>query len=711
MLINIKEIFKSDLDPNSSNWWAKDKIDKLNFNFGQLENGGMLGPTGYAGINGESGIRGMQGLVGNQGPQGYQGLQGEAGYSVWKTNIGEDNITLLPTRMQSPEFSPVSVILGKEYNVDPNNVYNKEYDFSDPNKPNVAIYSNGNRSNLGLTYDGNVGSLVKYNFDGANKTLTIGEPGLLPGSIKTNINVNLENGEHSLYVKEDEALKISNNKVEAFVDSDFNQGLISKDSFKYGNNSAENQVLISTGTDGNVIWRSRFEIFGALPIGSIMSIRSSDFNSTNFHIGDTGLLIEGADGLLENPYGRGRENTPFEGWYLCNGQTWGDGVIEREVPNLNSFHFTIDGDGNDQDAVNNGGDDTHIIIGGAGFTMGATYNSSDDAYDIISNISNGADVQHIWNSTGGANLEQTRMIHLINLGEASLYWKSEQGSTIPTETIILSPPSDTSSAACQSTGTLTYSWTAVGGDWTDDQDVAGSTLYYNGSTAPGPKWYTKGNLSRRWTGTQWDMSSSGQAPCLSLAGYSLFYESDVRDLNWSTPPQTGYSSYLIDSTSLKLATYVKNLNGTFAAAGWYRAADPNQPAWYRKYWDGTSFGFSTTSNYVHYLGKLSPTQNSFNCSFPGSDIDIYYTATNSIIHSGTDDIKIQGLWNDQNTILVNKSWVSNNANDIGQYDMIVIRNQSAPSSAYPWSALIGVQNIAQIGTNSKISSAPTQCQF
>ena len=29
MSINIKEIFKSDLDPNSDNWWAKDKIDKL----------------------------------------------------------------------------------------------------------------------------------------------------------------------------------------------------------------------------------------------------------------------------------------------------------------------------------------------------------------------------------------------------------------------------------------------------------------------------------------------------------------------------------------------------------------------------------------------------------------------------------------------------------------------------------------------------------
>ena len=45
-MLNIKEIFKSDLDPNSPNWWAKAKVDKINFNFNQLEKGGSYGPTG-----------------------------------------------------------------------------------------------------------------------------------------------------------------------------------------------------------------------------------------------------------------------------------------------------------------------------------------------------------------------------------------------------------------------------------------------------------------------------------------------------------------------------------------------------------------------------------------------------------------------------------------------------------------------------------------
>ena len=30
MKINIKELFKSDLDPNSVSWWSTDKIDKIN---------------------------------------------------------------------------------------------------------------------------------------------------------------------------------------------------------------------------------------------------------------------------------------------------------------------------------------------------------------------------------------------------------------------------------------------------------------------------------------------------------------------------------------------------------------------------------------------------------------------------------------------------------------------------------------------------------
>ena len=58
MNIRIKELFKSDLDPNSNEWWSKDKIDKINFNFRLMKNGGPLGPDGIEGPNGEDGDKG-----------------------------------------------------------------------------------------------------------------------------------------------------------------------------------------------------------------------------------------------------------------------------------------------------------------------------------------------------------------------------------------------------------------------------------------------------------------------------------------------------------------------------------------------------------------------------------------------------------------------------------------------------------------------------
>ena len=64
MPIRVQEIFRSDLDPNSDYWWASDKLDKLNYNFGLLSLGGVPGPLGPQGNDGFTGERGFQGLVG-----------------------------------------------------------------------------------------------------------------------------------------------------------------------------------------------------------------------------------------------------------------------------------------------------------------------------------------------------------------------------------------------------------------------------------------------------------------------------------------------------------------------------------------------------------------------------------------------------------------------------------------------------------------------
>lgn len=93
MNINIKELFKSDLDPNSNEWWSKDKIDKINYNFNVLSLGGPAGPTGIEGPNGPEGIKGVDGPEGNEGTQGAQGIAGPSSSGNW---ISEDVLYMQP---------------------------------------------------------------------------------------------------------------------------------------------------------------------------------------------------------------------------------------------------------------------------------------------------------------------------------------------------------------------------------------------------------------------------------------------------------------------------------------------------------------------------------------------------------------------------------------------------------------------------------------
>ena len=85
MNIRIKELFKSDLDPNSNEWWSKDKIDKINFNFRLMKNGGPDGPDGIEGPNGEDGNKGEEGSQGAEGPRGSQGMIGPESSGTWKS--------------------------------------------------------------------------------------------------------------------------------------------------------------------------------------------------------------------------------------------------------------------------------------------------------------------------------------------------------------------------------------------------------------------------------------------------------------------------------------------------------------------------------------------------------------------------------------------------------------------------------------------------
>ena len=155
-------------------WWAKDKIDKINFNFGQLSNGGMPGPMGSQGIPGETGIRGDQGVEGSQGPIGPQGFAGTDNLSIWKSNTDQGNKTLFPTAMQGIEYSAVGLITGKEN--DTSSDYDVALPFNGVSSTAAVFYGTSDRSNFAL--DNSIDAQVSGKHVFLSSELNIGESNL-----------------------------------------------------------------------------------------------------------------------------------------------------------------------------------------------------------------------------------------------------------------------------------------------------------------------------------------------------------------------------------------------------------------------------------------------------------------------------------------------------------------------------------------------------
>ena len=722
MSINIKEIFKSDLDPNSLSWWAKDKVDKLNFNFGQLQKGGMPGPTGHQGTPGGTGLQGTQGYEGTQGPLGSQGFEGTPADEVWKTRQVNDGILLLPTRMQDPEFSAVGLITGK--NEQGNSDYDTSLPFDGPNSAASVFYGDINRPNFALDYAGEGSTVAPHILTG--NVLNIGDfLGTLDFHIVQNIGGTIHSINSMIVGKENSldqsptALTFTSELVTSNIETEFNQPTQTDSSLRLVTNEGPNRVLVSTDTSGNVIWKSKYEVFGALPIGSIMSIQEDHFNNANFNL--NGNPITGSDGLLLNNHGRGRVDTPFEGWYLCNGQVWEQGIISHDVPNLNSFTFNIDSNsGNNinqtagQPAIINGGNNSQILIGGASLQVRANYISSNGAYDISTINIVTADGTIKFNQPASRQqsgaYEHSKMVHIINLGEPVLHWKSEPSTQVSTEAITLSVTSHSKAAACTATLLDDYMWTGIGVNWitgNGGNGIAGTQLYLNGSLAP-VGWYEKDQTARQWNGTAW----TDVGICMQLNTYALFYENDVRDLNWATPPSTGFSGYLITDangntvSSFKFAYIITNPDGTSPPAGWYRSGQPGQSGWYRAYWNGTVVQYRTALSYVHYVGKMIPYESlgTGACSTNNTAIDIYYGSSNNTVPTSN---RLQFLEAGP-VLLVNEGWVSNTIGNIGTSNLVSISSQSRPGSTSMWQQLY--DNISDrrgtLTSNSKISDSP-----
>ena len=123
----------------------------------------------------------------------------------------------------------------------------------------------------------------------------------------------------------------------------------------------------------------------------------------------------------------------YEGWYVCNGQTWTDGVEEYEVPGLNSFSYSIEDDPSEESTSQGSAIETNNnleVIGGADISTAALFSSPN--YTITSSVID-SDINLDPQGFQGATtiVKVKRLPQIIYLGVDNLYWQDAGSNQAP----------------------------------------------------------------------------------------------------------------------------------------------------------------------------------------------------------------------------------------------------------------------------------------
>jgi len=380
MNIRIKELFKSDLDPNSSEWWSKDKIDKINFNFRLMKNGGPSGPVGIEGPNGEDGDKGEDGLQGTEGPRGTQGMIGPESSGTWKSQeITDDNNPtqrVIYPSVAVNQSGTVTLAIGASAHLDSNGELISPY-YGELSTEPVSASKSGT---LNIITEASTGSSPNNPTPSPQNSIIFAEDKHLDKSY--NIGLKIEEDSNNIefpvltftpdinadHVNNKFAIKFDRDNrfyfngtiqnvlgAESVIPYELNVDATSPGSviefkvgeIKYSNHSPSlNKLLKSHDTQGRVEWEDVFNMFQVFPVGSIIRIPSDTFfGEENFNLSDaeTGpMLIVDGDEVIKTNFGSGKPTGLYAGWYLCNGETWGDGgIVAYDTPNLNGFDWDI----------------------------------------------------------------------------------------------------------------------------------------------------------------------------------------------------------------------------------------------------------------------------------------------------------------------------------------------------------------------------------
>lgn len=605
MKIRIKELFKSDLDPNSNEWWSKDKIDKINFNFRLFRNGGPQGPIGIEGPNGNEGHKGITGDEGNQGPFGNQGVMGPPSEGAWKSAIVNNTSIIYPSfpsyNNNGFAISGMTLpVIGTNSHLDADgNLLSKFY-----GNTVEAPISLAGRGSLNIITEG-ASSIPSYNnLSDLNSILFIEDKDNInafnfglssfetsPGSGDYTADFNIKpsslssNSSHSFEIDFQGDITFDFNTYPQFADNVLGQNSEIKyplsvnasatgqfieftvGQLKFNNGGPSvNNVLVSGDNVGTVTWENVATMFSVLPIGSIIRIPSTEFNSTNFYTDNATTvyngLVVGGGGIpdLRTNFGAGRFDGMFGGWYLCNGQKWGDGgIIIYDSPNLNGFSYqfsniqsedfgnspSIGATGDYSGDILYGGSSAEIQLTGTEITQTTT---SADESKQLDNIESTGHEKHIVFG---------EQISIIFLGDYTYTWSNHDPNVNTTDLdcsyhqLVGSDDQDGNDISLQYASSLadeTRQWNAElnGTDeyvfWADDSNFSNSSIrmYENGSELE-TGWVVAAGIARYYEiGTGFTSQSENEVThqCWMLYGDSVNSVDGTNDSLFDNPPAT-----------------------------------------------------------------------------------------------------------------------------------------------------------------------------
>jgi hypothetical protein len=449
--MKVLEIFKTDLDPNSSIWWSQEKIDKINYNFALMVNGGPIGPVGPVGLDGVIGNTGGVGAVGNTGPTGPDGIQGITATRRWKSSISGTNVSIFPRdKAEDPlqnSYAPPSIKVGESLNsataTSPTGTTDESIIKSGVLKINTLDDNTGgggniSRKNLKLKFDDTQYTTISYDTltSPAGKGLNIitdnGGGTQLPLIFTSNVVDMIAEPTTNLASAR---IQVKNSQIEIDTTSPttginfkmdtsattptvkFN----SKTFFEEG--AGPNKALVTSDSAGSLQWKDITEVFTIFPIGTILQIPTQAYSDSNFYknFDETVVTVNNqTTGFIDirSKVGAGRETSEWKGWYLCNGKTWTGGNTFTQydyvfpyskTPNLNNFYYTVDLDANttDKNCIDCGGLNapTYVgmrynnIIGSMAHGVNLAYDSVNARYDLTTPLpSQGGTVRYTNNA-------------------------------------------------------------------------------------------------------------------------------------------------------------------------------------------------------------------------------------------------------------------------------------------------------------------------